>query len=69
MQPALWFGSRTPAGKANEFGLRARTLERKEAEKQPALWFGSRTPAGKANEFGLRARTLERKEAEKQLTL
>ena len=54
---ALWFGSRTPAGKANEFGLRARTLERKEAEKQPALRFGSRTPAGKANEFGFRART------------
>ena len=59
-------GSRPPAGKANKFGFRARTLERKEAEKQPGLRFGSRLPAGKANEFGSRARTLERKEAEKQ---
>ena len=42
---ALWFGSRPPAGKANEFGFRARTLERKEAEKQPGLRFGSRPPA------------------------
>ncbi len=54
------FGSRLPAGKANEFGSRARTLERKEAEKQPGLRFGSRPPARKANEFGFRARTLER---------
>ena len=59
-------GSRLPAGKANEFGSRARTLERKEAEKQPGLRIGSRPSAGKANEFGFRARTLEREEAEKQ---
>ena len=59
------FGSRLPAGKANKFGFRARTLERKEAEKQPGLRFGSRPPAGKANKFGFRARTLEREEAEK----
>ena len=51
------FGSRLPAGKANKFGFRARTLERKEAEKQPGLRFGSRPPAGKANKFGFRART------------
>ena len=55
-----------PAGKANKFGFRARTLERKEAEKKPGLRSGSRPPAGKANKFGFRARTLEREEAEKQ---
>ena len=59
-------GWRPPTGKANEFGSRARTLERKEAEKQPGLRFGSRPPAGKANKFGFRARTPERKEAEKK---
>ena len=57
MQPGLRFGSRPPTGKANEFGFRARTLEREEAEKQPGLRSGSRPPAGKANKFGFRART------------
>ena len=60
------FGSRLPAGKANKFGFRARTLEREEAEKQSGLRIGSRPSAGKANEFGFRARTLELEEAEKQ---
>ena len=66
MRPKQRIGSRMPARKANEFGFRARTLERKEAGTCPGRRHGSRTAAGKANEFGFRARTLcwEKREIE-----
>ena len=57
-------GSRTAAGKTNEFGFHTQTTGPGKVEKAARALVGSRMPPGKANEFGFCARTLGREKGE-----